>query len=79
MAERTRSTGSLDRSALASYLAELAEEFDGDGEAIAVGVGNKRVTLHPPEDVECTVEVVERSSRLRGSRETVTVELSWKR
>ena len=77
MTERTRSNGSLDRAELASHLTELAEEFDGEG-GIGVGVGNKRVRLHPPENVECTVEVIERSSRLRGSRETVSIELSWK-
>lgn len=68
----------MERSELAAYLAGLAEEFDRGDEEIDVTVGNKTVTLHPPETVECDVEVLERSSVLRGNRETVEIELRWK-
>ncbi|WIV68114.1 amphi-Trp domain-containing protein [Natrialbaceae archaeon AArc-T1-2] len=78
MAERTHSSETMTRSELATYLSALAAEFEADDDEIAVEVGNKSVTLHPPENVECDVEVVERSSVLRGSRETVDIELSWK-
>ena len=78
MADRTQSTRTMERSELAAYLASLAEEFDRGGEEIDVAVGNKTVTLSPPETVECDVEIVERSSVLRGNRETVEIELSWK-
>ena len=78
MADRTQSKRTMERSELATYLAGLAEEFDRGGEEIDVTVGNKTVTLHPPEAVECDVEVLERSSVLRGNRETVEIELSWK-
>ena len=30
------------------------------------------------EDVDFSVDVIERSSMLRGSRETIEIELSWK-
>lgn len=78
MADRTHSSETMARSELAAYLSALAAEFEGDGDEIAVEVGNKSVTLHPPEEFTCDIEVVERSSVLRGSRETVTLELSWK-
>ncbi|MHC3439013.1 amphi-Trp domain-containing protein [Natrialbaceae archaeon A-gly3] len=78
MADRTQASETLTRSELTAYLRTLAEEFDSGDEEIGIDVGNKRVTLNPPEEVSCDVEVVERSSVLRGSKETVTIELSWK-
>lgn len=78
MADRTHSKRTMERSELAAYLASLAEEFDRSDDEIDVAVGNKRVQLTPPETVECDVEVVERSSVLRGDRETIDIELSWK-
>lgn len=78
MADRTQSKEAMTRSELAAYLTSLAEEFEAAGDELAVAVGNKTVTLHPPEEVDCEVEVVERASVLRGNRETVSIELSWK-
>ncbi|ELY56996.1 amphi-Trp domain-containing protein [Natronolimnohabitans innermongolicus] len=78
MAQRTTSDERLPRSELAAYLAALAEEFDGESEEISVDVGNKSVSLSPPEEVDVSVDVIERSSMLRGSRETIELELSWK-
>ncbi len=79
MADRTQSKETMTRSELAAYLSDLAAEFERGGEELAVDVGNKTVTLNPPEQVDCDVEVVERSSVLRGNRETIAIELSWKR
>ncbi|TYL36832.1 amphi-Trp domain-containing protein [Natronococcus pandeyae] len=78
MAERTTSDDVMTRAELASYLSSLAQEFDDGNEEIAVAVGNKTVSLSPPENVNASVDVVERSSILRGERETITIELSWK-
>ena len=78
MADRTQSNVTMERSELAAYLTDLAEEFDRGDEQVDVTVGNKTVTLHPPENVQCDVEVVERSSVLRGNRETIELQLSWK-
>ncbi len=78
MAQRTTADEKLTRSELAAYLAGLSEEFDRGSEEVHVDVGNKTVSLNPPEEVDCSVDVVERSSMLRGSRETIKIELSWK-
>lgn len=78
MAERTTSDDVMTRAELASYLSSLAQEFDDENEEIAVAVGNKTVSLSPPENVNVSVDVVERSSILRGERETIAIELSWK-
>ena len=78
MVQRTTADEKLPRSELAAFLARLSEEFDGDAEAINVDVGNKTVSLNPSEEVDFSIDVVERSSMLRGSRETIEIELSWK-
>lgn len=78
MADRTTSEETVPRPELAAYLEELAAEFERGGEEISVAVGNKTVSLHPPENVDLSVGVVERSSVLRGERETIDIELSWK-
>lgn len=78
MAERTSATENLPRDELAAYLRGLADEFERDGETVDVDVGNKTITLEPPEEIDTSVDVVEQSSRFRGRRETVRLELSWK-
>ncbi|MFC4544068.1 amphi-Trp domain-containing protein [Halosolutus amylolyticus] len=78
MAERTTADETMTRSELAAYLASLGDEFEGGGDEINVTVGNKTVDLNPPESVSVSVDVVERSSMLRGNRETITIELNWK-
>ena len=78
MAERTTADEAMTRSELAAYLSSLGDEFEGGGEEIDVAVGNKTVELNPPESVNVSVDVVERSSMLRGNRETITIELNWK-
>jgi amphi-Trp domain-containing protein len=45
---------------------------------ISVPVANRRVRLHPAEAINCDIEVVERSSLLRGDREKISLEISWK-
>ena len=42
-----------------------------NGEGMRVPVGNKDITLTPPEDVNYSIDVVEKQRRFRGGRETV--------
>ncbi|SIS08261.1 amphi-Trp domain-containing protein [Natronorubrum thiooxidans] len=78
MAQRTTVDEKLPRAELAAYLKALAAEFETDADEIDVDVGNKTITLTPPDEVDCSIDVVERSSLLRGNRETIAIELSWK-
>jgi amphi-Trp domain-containing protein len=78
MAERTTRDDVMSRAELAAYFAALAEEFDGDEEEVDIALGNKTVSLSPPAEVNVSTDIIERSSRLRGSRETVKIEMSWK-
>ncbi|MFA9415874.1 amphi-Trp domain-containing protein [Natrinema sp. HArc-T2] len=79
MAQRTTADETLSRDEFAAYLRDLAAEFEQGDEQVTVPVGNKNVALTPPETLDVSVEVVERSSMLRGDRETIDIELSWKR
>ncbi|WP_408959672.1 amphi-Trp domain-containing protein [Natrinema sp. 74] len=78
MAQRTTADETLPREELAAYLQGLATEFERGDEQVSISVGNKNVSLNPPQNVDLSVEVVERSSMLRGNRETIEIELSWK-
>lgn len=78
MAQRTTADEKLPRSELAAYLTTLAEEFDSGEEEVHIDVGNKSISLYPSEELDFSIDVIERSSLLRGSRETVEIELSWK-
>lgn len=76
MADRTSADSTMSREELATYLRELADELDGEGEA-NVPVGNKTVTLHPGHEVDCDVTVEERSPMIGSESEVVSVEMSW--
>ncbi|MFC6826534.1 amphi-Trp domain-containing protein [Halopelagius fulvigenes] len=78
MANSTESKQTMDRQEFADYLRELADQFDGDSDANIL-VGNKRVNLSPTRKVETEVEVVERSSVLRGDKESIDLTAHWKR
>lgn len=78
MAQRTTTDESLPRDELAAYFEHLATEFRSDDERVDVRVGNKTVTLSPPETVDASIDVVERSTMFRGNHETVRIELNWK-
>ena len=77
MVEKTLNAEKLSREETASRLRALADAIEGDDDA-DVRVGNKRITLRPRSSVGYEVGVRERSSVLRGSRESVTVTLEWK-
>lgn len=77
MADRTSSAERLDRETAADRLNAIASALR-EGESARVRVGNKNVTLHPPETVGYRIDVIERNKFLRGDRETIEIELEWK-
>jgi len=76
MADRTSYTDTVTRDQIADQLRELADAFESSD--TNVQVGNKSVQLSPPDSVNYQIDVVERSSLLRGDHETVEIELGWK-
>jgi amphi-Trp domain-containing protein len=78
MAQRTTADENISAEEVEAYLNTLASEFGNGNDEIDVPVGNKTVGLSAPDDVGLSVDVVERSSRLRGNREKIELELSWK-
>ena len=80
MVQRTTADERRSREEIENYLQTLAAAFGNGEETVEVPVGNKTVDLSPPEDaVGLSVDVVERSSRLRGDYEKIELELAWKR
>jgi len=80
MAQRTTADEQRSREEVEDYLQTLADAFGNGEESISIPVGSKTVDLSPPEDaVGLSVDVVERSSRLRGDYEKIELELAWKR
>lgn len=77
MAEQTTNAESLDRATAADRLNAIASALR-DGEECKIRVGNKNVSLNPSEVIGYRVDVIEKRSRFRGSRETVKIELDWK-
>lgn len=77
MAEHTTSTETLDRETAADRLNDIASALRNE-EDCTVHVGNKDITLSPPETVNYSIGVTEKQRRFRGSRETITIELDWK-
>ena len=77
MVDKTLAAEELTRDEAAERLRELADELEGDGPA-SVRTGNKSVDLRPSQSIAYEVGVRERSSILRGSRETVTIKMDWK-
>ena len=77
MVSKTLNAEKLSREETASRLRSLADAIEGDDDA-DVSVGNKQITLRPRSSVGYEIGVRERSSVLRGSRESVTVTLEWK-
>lgn len=78
MANSTESSQTMDRQEFAEYLRDLADQFDGDADA-NIAVGNKRVNLSPTRNVKTEIEVIERSSMLRGNKESIELNARWKR
>lgn len=77
MSQETSQMMELDRDAAADRLNDIASALRSGG-TIDVDVGNKTITLDPPEQVNYRIDVVEKKTRFRGSRETVRIEMDWK-
>ncbi|THE66143.1 amphi-Trp domain-containing protein [Salinadaptatus halalkaliphilus] len=78
MADRTTADETLSREELAEYFDRLSKAFAGGSEEVRIDVGNKTVTLRPPETVDVSIDVIERSTLLRGNREEIDIEIDWK-
>jgi amphi-Trp domain-containing protein len=76
MSGRITHDGRIDRGEASDRLNDIASTLRSDGPT-HVDVGNKRVELHPPDDVNYSIDVVEKQRRFRGDRESITIELSW--
>jgi amphi-Trp domain-containing protein len=77
MSATTSDSERLDRETAAKRLEEIASALRDD-ETVEISVGNKTISLHPPETVSFRVDVIERNKLFRGNRETVSIELDWK-
>lgn len=78
MANTTESKETVSRKELATYLRNLADQFESDGDT-QIQVGNKSVAVHPPENVKREVTVIERSALLRGDKEALELDVKWKK
>ncbi|MDS0297130.1 amphi-Trp domain-containing protein [Halogeometricum sp. S1BR25-6] len=78
MVSKTLNAEKLSREETADRLRALADAIEGNDDDADVRVGNKQITLRPRSSVGYEIGVRERSSVLRGSRESVTVTLEWK-
>ncbi|HMB51528.1 amphi-Trp domain-containing protein [Natronoarchaeum rubrum] len=76
MADRTSYTDTKTRDDIADRLRELADAFESSD--TTVHAGNKSVHLSPPDSINYQIDIVERSSLLRGDHESVEIELGWK-
>ena len=77
MGDKTINERSLSPEEVAERLRELADEIE-DGDGANIRVGNKTISLSPATTIGFEIGVRERSSLLRGDRESVTVKLDWK-
>ena len=78
MANTTESKETISRKEFATYLRNLADEFESEGEA-HIQIGNKSVTVHPSQNVKREITVIERSAILRGDKEALDLEVKWKK
>ncbi|PSP90308.1 amphi-Trp domain-containing protein [Halobacteriales archaeon QS_4_69_34] len=77
MADKNIEGRDYSRAEAAQRLRTIADELE-EGEEFDVRIENKTITLHPTASIGFEVGARERSSLLRGSRESVTIKLDWK-
>ena len=78
MADKTHTETTLSRSDAAEQLRSLGTGLADDSQPWTVPVGNKRVTVHPSEQLTVETTVDERSRMLGDDITAVTIELRWK-
>ena len=74
---QTVSAQEVSRDEAAEQLRAIADELE-EGQQATIRTGNKTVDLRPPESIAYEVGIHERSSILRGQRESVTLKMGWK-
>lgn len=77
MVEKNINEGELSRAEAADRLREIADDLE-EGDEFNIDIGNKTIRLHPRSAIGFEVGARERSSILRGSRESVTIKMDWK-
>jgi len=77
MAERTSHDGEISRAKAAERLRAIADELDAGRGPARVTVGNKEVRLSPPDVLDASVTVTERSRRLRKDTEELSIRFKW--
>jgi amphi-Trp domain-containing protein len=78
MADKTQAKETVSRKEFATYLRNLADQFESEGDA-QISVGNKSVTVNPAQTVKREIRVIERSAILRGDKQAIDLEVKWKR
>lgn len=76
MADTTSHETEWTRAETAEFLRALADGLEADG-GLRVAVGNKNVELSPPETIETTATVTERSRRFRSDVEELDLHFKW--
>lgn len=77
MAETTAHEAELTRQEAAAFLRSVADELASGRSKITVGIGNKEVTLSPPERIDVSAVVTEQSRRLRKDTEELQLVFDW--
>ena len=78
MADTTDASQSLSTEEAADQLEALASELRREDGAADIAVGNKSVSLAPPETMDYDIEVTEHEPMLGDKRESIAIELGWK-
>lgn len=76
IAEKNLNEDEISRGKAANRLRAIADELDGD-EGLGIDIENKTIALSPPSSIAYEVGVREKSSVLRGNRETITIKMDW--
>lgn len=77
MADTTSYACEMSRDDAASYLRSIAEQLESENTNITVPIGNKDVSLSPPDAVDASMVVTERSRRLRKDTEQLELTFKW--
>lgn len=77
MADTTTHESELSRAETAAMLRDIADEMDGGSGPVRVSLGNKDVSLSPPDTVTAETTVTERRRRLRRDVEELRLHFRW--
>jgi amphi-Trp domain-containing protein len=77
MADTTSHASEMSRDEAASYLRSIAKQLESENTNVTVPIGNKNVRLSPPDGVDASMVVTERSRRLRKDTEQLEISFKW--